>query len=90
MLTDFSLKRLSVYIYQVQNRKGCRADPLSEVTGEGLIWTIFFRSAVFELSQPETLANYMRAAKRGVDCLSTMSGSRAIAVNWLIGQLTPN
>ena len=25
-----------IYIYQLQNRKGCRADPLSEVTRERL------------------------------------------------------
>ena len=27
---------LSLSIYQLQNRKGCRADPLSEVTRKGL------------------------------------------------------
>ena len=26
----------SIYIYQLQNRKGCRADPLSEVTRKRL------------------------------------------------------
>ena len=26
---------VSIYIYQLQNRKGCRADPLSEVTRKG-------------------------------------------------------
>ena len=35
-LTSIYLTSIYLSTYQVQNRKGCRADPLSEVTGQGL------------------------------------------------------
>ena len=33
---SFCYHGLYIYIYQLQNRKGCRADPLSEVTRKRL------------------------------------------------------